>query len=75
MSESPAQKIGLLSTREAAAYLRLSASTLEKLRVSGKGPVYVQPARKVSYTLHDLDAWIAGNRRTSTSAARERDRG
>ena len=61
----------ILTPREAAAYLRLSESTLAKLRVTGKGPVYSQPARKVCYSVADLDAWISTHRRSSTSAARQ----
>lgn len=61
-----------LVTGEAAAYCRLSKSTLEKLRVAGKGPRYSQPGRKVSYTVEDLDEWLARNLRTSTSSPRAR---
>jgi predicted DNA-binding transcriptional regulator AlpA len=57
----------LLSTTEAARYCASSASTFEKLRVFGGGPVFVKIGRRVAYRLEDLDAWIDANRRKSTS--------
>lgn len=54
-------------TREAARYLSLSNRTLEKLRVTGTGPEYFKMGRAVVYAISDLDAWIAKNRRASTS--------
>ena len=56
-----------LETRAAAAYCGCSKSTLEKLRVTGGGPAYLQPTRKVVYQVSDLDAWLAHSRRASTS--------
>lgn len=57
-----------LRTREAASYLGLGKSTLEKLRLTGLGPVYVKAGpRVVIYDLQDLDAWLATRRRLSTS--------
>jgi predicted DNA-binding transcriptional regulator AlpA len=63
----PAEHRELLSTAEAAEYCGLSASTFEKLRVAGRGPVFLKTLRRVSYLRHDLDAWLASCRRTSTS--------
>ncbi len=54
-------------TRQAARYLSLSHRTLEKLRVTGGGPDYFKMGRAVSYAISDLDAWLAKNRRSSTS--------
>jgi predicted DNA-binding transcriptional regulator AlpA len=54
-------------TREAARYLSLSPRTLEKLRVNGSGPDYFKLGRAVLYAICELDAWIARNRRSSTS--------
>ena len=60
------QFIGMLSildTAEAASYLRLSTSTLAKLRCRGGGPEFVrQSARKVLYLRAHLDAWLAARR-------------
>ena len=58
----------VLRTPEAAAYVGLSASTLEKFRLTGSGPVYQKAGPKiVVYRIDDLDAWLASGRRTSTS--------
>ncbi|MQX36875.1 helix-turn-helix transcriptional regulator [Roseospira navarrensis] len=52
----------------AAVYLGLSASTLAKMRLRGDGPVYSKAGpRIVLYDVADLDVWLAGRRRTSTS--------
>jgi hypothetical protein len=53
--------------RAAARYLSLSPRTLEKLRVTGAGPQYFKMGRAVLYAIGDLEAWLAGNRRCSTS--------
>jgi predicted DNA-binding transcriptional regulator AlpA len=57
----------LLRTPDAAKYLDLSASALEKYRVLGRGPAFVKLGRRVAYTIADLDAWIAASRRRSTA--------
>jgi|LNFM01.2.fsa_nt_gb predicted DNA-binding transcriptional regulator AlpA len=57
----------VLRTQEAAEYCGSSASTLEKLRLTGGGPVYSKLGRRVVYLVEDLDAWLAENRRRSTS--------
>jgi hypothetical protein len=57
-----------LRTPAAADYVGLSASTLEKLRLTGGGPIYEKAGPKiVVYRLQDLDAWLGARRRTSTS--------
>ncbi|CAN1517434.1 Helix-turn-helix domain, group 17 [Rhabdaerophilaceae bacterium] len=55
------------STLTAAAYLGLGGSTLEKLRMTGKGPVYLKIGRRCLYAQSDLDAWLAQHRRKSTT--------
>lgn len=57
----------MLRTVDAAEYCGSSASTFEKLRLYGGGPVYSKIGRRVVYRLDDLDAWLASNRRHSTS--------
>jgi predicted DNA-binding transcriptional regulator AlpA len=58
----------VLRTPDAARYLGLSGSTLEKMRICGNGPVYRKAGPKiVVYHTEDLDAWLASGRRTSTS--------
>ena len=56
-----------LRTTEAASYLCLSKSTLEKLRLTGGGPRYAKLGKIVTYALPDLAAWAAERTRTSTS--------
>ncbi|MHA6687663.1 helix-turn-helix transcriptional regulator [Mesorhizobium sp. A556] len=57
----------MLRTPQAAQYLGISASSLNKYRVFGGGPVFCKVGRSVVYNPTDLDAWLASCRRTSTS--------
>ena len=56
-----------LRTPAAAAYTGLAKSTLEKMRVRGDGCPFIRIGRAVLYDPDDLDAWLAANRRKSTS--------
>jgi len=47
----------LLTQVEAARLLRLSERTLERLRLTGAGPLYVKCGRSVRYREADLEAW------------------
>jgi predicted DNA-binding transcriptional regulator AlpA len=54
--------------REAAEYLRLSESTLAKMRMRGDGPPYVKAGpRVVLYRQSSLEGWLTLNHRRSTS--------
>ncbi len=55
----------ILNTAEAAAYIKKSASWLNKSRMTGTGPVYMKNGAAVVYCPRDLDAWMASNRRTA----------
>jgi hypothetical protein len=58
----------VLRTAQAAEYVGLSASTLEKFRLNGSGPVYQKAGPKiVVYRPEDLDGWLSARRRRSTS--------
>ncbi len=61
----------LLTSLEAAHYLRISNGTLENKRVDGTGPRYfkVGPGKraKVVYRLADLDEWLKKHSFGSTS--------
>jgi len=57
----------LLTERQAAETLGLSMRTLQAWRYQGEGPVFVKVGRAVRYDPTDLNAWIAGRRRRSTS--------
>jgi excisionase family DNA binding protein len=58
-----------LNTVEAAAWLRLTKNTLEKMRVEGRGPAYRKHGRYVRYHIEELVEWSKANKRTSTSDA------
>jgi predicted DNA-binding transcriptional regulator AlpA len=58
-----------LKVTEAAEHLRLSKSTLDKLRCQGGGPTYFKLGRTVVYAVSDLDSWMASRRRESTAVA------
>lgn len=56
-----------LNTKEAAAWLRLTRNTLEKMRVQGTGPVYRKHGRYVRYHIEDLVDYSTASKRRSTS--------
>jgi excisionase family DNA binding protein len=56
-----------LNTKEAAAWLRLTKNTLEKMRVQGTGPAYRKHGRYVRYHIEDLVDYSNASKRKSTS--------
>ena len=66
----PARK-EFLMTNEAADFLRLSARTLERMRVEGTGPRFMKAGpglrARVLYRQSDLENWLAGYSFGSTS--------
>lgn len=62
----------LLTSREAAALLCLSERTMERHRVAGTGPRYIQLGRSVRYRRHDLADHIERAACQSTSEAAQR---
>lgn len=61
-NESP-----FLNTEQAAHYVGLSHRTLEKMRVTGKGPRFRKHGRHVRYHIDALDIWSAASEHASTS--------
>ncbi len=58
----------LMKTEEAGRYLGLSSSLLNKLRLTGGGPVFVRLAgRAIRYRRPDLDEWVQASVMASTS--------
>lgn len=58
----------VLTTREAAAYVRLGKPTLERFRLTGKGPQFCRLAgRAIRYRKADLDEWLVSRLVRSTS--------
>lgn len=55
-----------LRTPQAAEYLCLSASVMEKMRLRGDGPPYAKLGRLVIYDVSDLEEWINARKRMST---------
>ena len=58
----------ILTTLEAAHYVRLGKPTLERARVTGEGPRYAKLGGSVRYRRADLDAWLESRLVASTSA-------
>ena len=54
-----------LSVQEAACFLGLSVSTLNKMRLNGSGPRYLKLGRRVLYVIRDLEKWVAERVHTS----------
>ncbi len=64
----------LLTTKEAAAYLGVSAAFLERDRWAGARIPFVRiGSRAVRYRLGELENYVAGQLRTSTNDIRDRD--
>jgi excisionase family DNA binding protein len=66
-SASTATTDRYLTNAEAAAVLKLSPRTLEKLRVNGGGPRFRKFGSRVVYAREDLDAWANARVCESTS--------
>lgn len=56
-----------LHRKHAATYLGTSLSWLDKSRLRGDGPVFIQIGGRVIYDTADLDSYLASRRRQSTS--------
>lgn len=51
----------LLTVTEALKYLRISRSTLARMKLEGTGPKHVQQGRRVFYRRADLDEYLNNN--------------
>lgn len=60
----------VLTTPEAAEYVRLRKPTLERFRLTGEGPRYCKLGGAVRYRRCDLDEWLQTRLIRSTSAQR-----
>jgi hypothetical protein len=63
----PVSERRMLRVGEAAKFLALSVSFLNKLRCSGGGPAFRKIGRAVLYDPADLETWLSERRRISTS--------
>ena len=59
----------IMNVEEAARYVRLGASTLNRFRTVGGGPRYAKLGGAVRYRKTDLDAWLTSRLIASTSEA------
>lgn len=55
-----------VGTKEAAAFLGLSPSWLETMRLRDGGPNFYKLGRRVVYSVGDLETWAEARRRRST---------
>ena len=64
---SPKPNSKRLHRKQAAEYLGVSLSWLDKARLTGLGPVFISIGGRVVYDSGDLDEFLQKNRRQSTS--------
>jgi len=62
----------LLDTQETAEYLRISVSTLERMRLDGSGPQFIKlgigkKRARVVYRRADIEAWLLAQSFSATS--------
>jgi excisionase family DNA binding protein len=57
----------LMTTRQAAQYLKISPKTLEKMRLEGGGPRYFKIGRVVRYSPDELEKFLRQNSYSNTS--------
>ncbi len=50
----------LMDSREIAAYLKVSESTLSRWRSAGQGPPFLRLGGIARYRIDAVDAWLAG---------------
>jgi hypothetical protein len=60
--------LNIFDTKAAAAYIGHSPGTLHNWRVTGEGPAFIKPRKKVFYRKEDLDKWLEGNGTSRTTA-------
>ena len=64
------RKSQLLTTKEAAEFLRLKPHTLENMRSRSEGPIFMKLGGRVFYHRTDLKTWCKESRRRSSSGAK-----
>lgn len=69
LQSTPSAASEVLTTKEAATYLKLGKPTLDRFRVTGAGPRFCKLGGAVRYRRADLDAWLESKLLRSTSEA------
>lgn len=64
---TPLDRGDLLDERQVANLICHSVRTIQKWRVSGKGPEFFKLGRSVRYSRSDVIAWVEERRRAHTS--------
>ena len=64
---TPIRRARRLHRRDAAAYLGVSLSWLDKSRMTGTGPSYIAIGGRVVYDIADLDGFLASHKRQQVS--------
>jgi len=59
--------VTVMTVGQAAEYLGLAVSTLNKWRCHGGGPIFIKMGRAVRYRVEDLEAYISASKLASTS--------
>jgi len=59
--------VTIMTVQQAAVYLGLAVSTLNKWRCHGGGPVFIKMGRAVRYRVEDLEGFVCSRQMTSTS--------
>jgi len=62
----------VMTTIEAAAYVGLKKSTMERFRFLGQGPAYCKLGGAVRYRKKDLDAWLDSRAVSSVKEAKNK---
>lgn len=57
-----------LSVSEAARFLGVSKSFLNKARLTGNGPLFIKIGARVVYDLSDIEDWLVAKRMHHTAA-------
>ena len=66
-TQAQIKPVTVMTVLQAAEYLGLAVSTLNKWRCHGGGPVFIKMGRAVRYRVMDLENFIATSRLRSTS--------
>jgi hypothetical protein len=59
----------LLRASQAASALGVTAGTLAKMRLTGRGPAFIRVGRAICYDLRELQRWLKARTFNSTAEA------